>query len=342
MRTIQKILCICLIAIASGLQAQNNEYILSYIATYKQMALVEMQRTGVPACITLAQGILESQAGHSELAVSANNHFGIKCKSDWAGSVAYSDDDERNECFRSYQNVNESYKDHSDFLRSKPNYSFLFDINATDYKAWCNGLKKAGYATSPTYAQKLIRLIENYQLNSIVNTDIVSDKQDENLNTDSIPNIEIADEDAIAVIPIPTADHHSAIAEENVVIDYPQGVFQINHSKVLMIAGGTSLLSVAAQYKLSYAQLLSYNELDNSIDVLAVNQLIFLERKSKTGASEFYIVHPGETLYDIAQSAGIRLESLWQYNNFSAATTIQANQKIRLQPIVRKSLLSKK
>ncbi len=342
MRTIQKILCICLIAFANGLHAQDNAYILSYINTYKEMALGEMQRTGVPACITLAQGILESQAGQSELAVSANNHFGIKCKSDWMGSVAYSDDDERNECFRSYQNVNESYKDHSNFLRSKPNYSFLFDISTDDYKAWCNGLKKAGYATSPTYAQKLIRLIENYQLNNIVNIELSSDALNENLSSTLPPMVENVDEDAVAVNPITPIDNHTVQPDENVAIDYPQGVFQINHTKVLLINAGTSLLSVAAQYKLSYAQLLSYNELTNGMDILEKSQLIFLERKAKTGASEFYAVHPGETLYDIAQSEGVRLESLRQYNDFSVATAIEANQKIRLQPNGRQSLFSKK
>ncbi len=342
MQAIQKIICICLITIANGLKAQDNTFILSYISTYKQIAFEEMQRTGVPACITLAQGILESQAGKSKLAVYSNNHFGIKCKSDWMGSVTYSDDDERQECFRSYATVLDSYKDHSDFLRSRPNYAFLFDIHTDDYKAWCYGLKKAGYATSPSYAQRLIRLIENYELQSIEYIDVSAFQKETDSTVVISNNQERIDVDTVDTTTISTPYADAALGKEIIAKDYPDGVFEINHSKVLMIEKGTSLLSVAAQHQLSYAQLLSYNDLGNGLDILAQNQLIFLERKSKTGASEFYFVHPGETLYDIAQSEGIRLENLWQCNNFSAATSLHANQKIRLQPAVKKSLFSKK
>ena len=135
-----------------------------YIKEYKDLAIQEMNRTGIPASITLAQGILESDYGNSRLATEGNNHFGIKCHSDWNGKRIYHDDDRKNECFRKYASNYQSYKDHSRFLTSSRRYAFLFDYDRTDYKKWARGLKKAGYATSPTYASKLINLIERYQL----------------------------------------------------------------------------------------------------------------------------------------------------------------------------------
>ena len=141
----------------------NKDY-LDYIEKYYQLAVRQQKEYGIPASITLAQGLLESSAGKSTFAVNTNNHFGIKCH-DWKGDTYYMDDDEKNECFRKYDKVIDSYEDHSSYLKSKPRYSSLFQLNPTDYKGWAAGLKKAGYATDPSYATKLITLIENYQLN---------------------------------------------------------------------------------------------------------------------------------------------------------------------------------
>lgn len=135
-----------------------------YIEHYATLAVEEMYRSGVPASITLAQGLLESRYGLSELALKGNNHFGIKCHSNWAGKKMYHDDDRKGECFRMYASPEESFRDHSDFLRYRDRYKFLFDLEPTDYKGWAHGLKKAGYATDPAYPQKLIRLIEDYDL----------------------------------------------------------------------------------------------------------------------------------------------------------------------------------
>ena len=135
-----------------------------YIEHFATLAVEEMYRSGVPASITLAQGLLESRYGLSELAVKGNNHFGIKCHSNWNGKKMYHDDDRKGECFRMYSSPEESFRDHSDFLRYRDRYKFLFDLEPTDYKGWAHGLKKAGYATDPAYPQKLIRLIEDYDL----------------------------------------------------------------------------------------------------------------------------------------------------------------------------------
>ena len=134
-----------------------------YIDQFASLAVEEMYRTGVPASITLAQGLLESRYGLSELAVKGNNHFGIKCHNNWKGKKMYYDDDRRGECFRKYPSPEQSYRDHSDFLRYRDRYKFLFDYKITDYKAWARGLKKAGYATDPAYPSKLINLIEEYK-----------------------------------------------------------------------------------------------------------------------------------------------------------------------------------
>ena len=143
---------------------QNNQITIAYIAQYKAIAMKEMKRTGVPASITLAQGILESNSGESNLAKNHNNHFGIKCKSDWTGAKAYQDDDSKQECFRAYETAEVSFKDHSNFLKNRPNYVDLFLLDPVDDTAWAYGLKKAGYATAADYPKKLLKIIDDYEL----------------------------------------------------------------------------------------------------------------------------------------------------------------------------------
>src|SRR5450631_2124261 len=149
---------------APRLHAQNPDQVNAYINTYKFLAIAEMQRTGVPASIILAQGIHETSAGTSDLVIASNNHFGIKCKAGWTGQVVYHDDDARGECFRSYVDANDSYRDHSDYLSQTPRYAFLFKLSPEDYESWAYGLKKAGYATNLRYSQILIKLITDYDL----------------------------------------------------------------------------------------------------------------------------------------------------------------------------------
>jgi len=151
------------ITIQSG-WAQNNATTIAYIAQYKALAMKEMKRTGVPASITLAQAILESNSGESNLAKNHNNHFGIKCKSDWTGAKAYQDDDAKQECFRAYETAEVSFKDHSNFLKNRPNYVDLFLLDPVDDTAWAYGLKKAGYATATDYPKKLLKIIDDYEL----------------------------------------------------------------------------------------------------------------------------------------------------------------------------------
>jgi flagellum-specific peptidoglycan hydrolase FlgJ len=163
----KKLLYLILFAIISNASAnaQDTNAVQAYINTYKDIAIAEMKRTGVPAAITLAQGIHESGAGLGDLVSRSNNHFGIKCKSNWTGRTVKHDDDANQECFRAYDSASQSFVDHSNFLRNGSRYAFLFANEPTNYKAWAQGLKSAGYATNPKYAPMLIKLVEKYNLN---------------------------------------------------------------------------------------------------------------------------------------------------------------------------------
>lgn len=284
--------------------AQKNQVIQDYINNYKDLAIAEMQRTGVPASIKLAQGIHETMAGTSKLVLKSNNHFGIKCKSNWTGESVSHDDDARGECFRKYPSAGDSYRDHSDFLKNSQRYASLFALDPTDYEGWAHGLKKAGYATNPRYPAVIIKLVEEYNLQDY--TLIAMGKQApgrEEVVTTVVPQ----PTDAVVLAVNPTAE--PAVEKPA----YPAGEFQINETKVVFVTKGTSYLSIAQQYHVSLARLFEFNEMPEAETAVA-DQLVYLQRKRKTGKSDFHTVKPGETLRDIAQSEGIRLEMLLEYN----------------------------
>ncbi|GAO41321.1 glucosaminidase domain-containing protein [Flavihumibacter petaseus] len=301
--------------------AQPADVIQEYVNTYRAMAIAEMQRTGVPASITLAQGIHETEAGRSELVLKSNNHFGIKCKSVWTGAKVYHDDDARGECFRSYTDPYQSYQDHSDFLRNGSRYAFLFQLQPTDYKGWAHGLRKAGYATNPKYSQILIRLIETYDLQHY--TLIALGR-------------ETADFDLALKAPQGSSE---AVAENNaekviapIFPAYPAGRFEINETPVVFVKGGTSLLAVANQNGLTLSRLLEFNDMTpGEGDILADDQLVFLQRKRKTGVNAQHIVVPEETMYDIAQSEGVRYESILELNLLNAGQEPMPGEVINLR-----------
>src|SRR5450432_2407688 len=248
------ILFFLLITAVATVHAQRADDIVLYINTYKQIAIDEMQRTGVPAAIKLAQGIHETQAGTSELVRKSNNHFGIKCKNTWTGDKVYHDDDARAECFRSYMEPEQSYRDHSDFLKSSPRYAFLFQLDPTDYKAWANGLRQAGYATNYRYAQILVKLIEDYNLEQY--TLIAMGKlppSDETLASNC------GNTSSIVIQEVKPAVTGSAVVNEMpetkitlIRPDYPAGEFSINNTKVVFVKQGTGLLSVAEEHHISF------------------------------------------------------------------------------------------
>ncbi|HET7896269.1 MAG TPA: glucosaminidase domain-containing protein, partial [Flavisolibacter sp.] len=298
--------------------AQSRAQIQAYIDKYKDIAMAEMARTGVPASITLAQGIQETGAGTSDLVLKSNNHFGIKCKTEWDGDKVYHDDDARGECFRKYDDPALSYKDHSDFLRNRPYYTSLFNLDPTDYEAWAYGLKKAGYATNPKYAQILINLIRDYNLQDY--TLIVLGKKQPDENEPTWAKATTGTNNVVA----------ANNSEPSVKQIYPAGVFMINDTKVLFVAKGTSYLKVAEEHNLSLARLFEFNDMTNG-DVAEEDGLLYLQRKRKTGANEIHVVAAGETLYQVAQKEGIRLSSLLEYNFLGTTVQVAAGEKLYLK-----------
>lgn len=304
--------------------AQSSPVIKAYIETYKDIAISEMQRTGVPAAITLAQGIHETGAGTSDLVRRSNNHFGIKCKSDWKGESVSHDDDARGECFRKYNDPYESYRDHSDFLRYRPYYTALFKLDPTDYEGWAYGLKKAGYATNPKYPQILIKLIRDYNLQDYTLIALGKKTQDDDLVwTSNEQKNESAGEARLEVV-VPVQQFEAK--------NYPSGVFHINETKVVFVEKGTSFLKLAENYNLSLSRLFDFNDMEPG-DIAANDMLLFLQRKRKTGQNEFHTVAAGETLHGIAQLEGIRLENLLAYNQLKPGMQPATGEKLYLHSV---------
>ena len=316
-----------LIAFTVQAQKEKGE---AYVNAYKDLAMAEMLRVGVPASITLAQGILESQFGESDLAKVSNNHFGIKCKTEWTGAKTYHDDDEKAECFRVYNSVEESYKDHSDFLRNRPNYASLFTLEPTDYEGWAKGLKKAGYATSPVYPQKLLKVINDYNLQQY-SLAALAKKKETSVTTTTVTVIKETIEEPVkkgtntAVTMVPSYSVKKAVS-------YPAGIFSINHTKVIYVSEGTSLLSLANQYDIPLSKLITFNDLAN-MEILDADRLIFIEKKLKKGAVDFHMAAAGETLHDISQQEGIQLESLLEYNHLAKNAIISSGDRIFLRAV---------
>jgi LysM repeat protein len=302
MQNVRHFLLSFLVAVGSAAMAQQTDIIRNYIETYRDIAIAEMQRTGVPASIKLAQGIHETTAGTSDLVRRSNNHFGIKCKSNWTGESVSHTDDAPHECFRKYDEPSQSYKDHSDFLKGSSRYASLFNLDPLDYEGWAYGLKKAGYATNPRYPQVIIKLVETYQLQDY--TLIALGKMPPKEEMLAKTGIDNAMEDGSASV------NHSIQPKA----DYPSGEFRINDTKVIYATRGTSMLSIAQQYNVPLKRVFEFNELAET-ETLLKDQLVYLQRKRKTGDNEFHFVKPGETLQDIAQVEGIRMESLLEYNH---------------------------
>lgn len=321
----KKLVIILSLFLSLTCMAQSSADVREYINNYKELAMQEMQRTGVPASIKLAQGIHETSAGKSHLVLKSKNHFGIKCKSAWTGEKVYHDDDERGECFRSYVSSADSYMDHSNFLKGSERYSPLFQLDPTDYKSWAYGLKKAGYATNIKYSQIIIRLIEEYDLQqySLIALGKMA-PSGEIMAADRKQSAPVIRE-TVTLMETPKEELHEAERKS-----YPKGVFNINNTRVIFASSGSSLLGIAQQYDVSLSRLLDFNDIKGK-DILEKGQLLFLQRKRKVSTNEFHIVQRGETLYDIAQEEGIRLESLAGYNHLNYHMNPAPGEKLYLQ-----------
>jgi len=275
-----------------------------YISKFKDIAIQEMERSGIPASITLAQGIHESAYGNSRLAKSANNHFGIKCTKDWEGKKEYKWDDEaRKSCFRVYVSADDSYVDHTDFLLNRKHYAFLFDYERSDYKRWAKGLKKAGYATDPKYPDKLIKTIEKYKLAKY-------DKSTGILTYDTT-NVK-----GIKNLPIyASSGKHRTKPRSFFFKSYKPGFFRINGASYAISRKGESALAVAKRFGIPYKRFLKFNDLEDG-DNLMDYQPAYIQPKRATykGEETFYKVERDVTMYEIAQEFGIKLSNLLEFN----------------------------
>ena len=260
-------------------QTRNKQY-EDYIKKYRELAVEEMKKYHIPASITLAQGLLESGAGQSTLARKSNNHFGIKCGSDWRGKTVSHDDDARGECFRAYKHPKESYEDHSKFLAGRSRYASLFKLKITDYKGWARGLKKAGYATNPRYADQLIGIIELYELH----------KYDEK--------------------------NYLKWIKKN---PHPHQTYIANDLLYIVVRAGDSWKSISKEFDISQKKLRKYNDLYKGY-ALQVGDILYLEKKNKKADKEHivHVLRAGESMYSVSQKYGIRLKNLYKMNKMDA------------------------
>ncbi|HKI89408.1 MAG TPA: glucosaminidase domain-containing protein [Draconibacterium sp.] len=290
----------------SGQQAR-----LDYIRKYQLLAIKEMNRSGIPASITMAQACLESGDGNSELAKKSNNHFGIKCKSNWQGKRIYYDDDLKNECFRKYKTVEESYDDHTNFLSNNPRYSFLFELDPTDYRAWAVGLKKAGYATAHHYDKTLIKIIEDfklYRLDYKMSMDEINVYQQKRIGNDGISN-------TLTINPYRTHD-----------------VVNINGLKAVVVQKGDTYQVIAQEFGLKDWELYRFNDLPQGY-VPQANEVVYIHNK-KLRAPKGKLTHTaeaGETMHYISQLYGIKLKPLVSRNRMKMGEQPKPGQIIYLR-----------
>ena len=294
----------------------------AYINTYKDLAVSEMKRSGIPASITLAQGLLESANGNSRLAVKANNHFGIKCH-DWEGKKIYHDDNAKGECFRHYGSAKESYLDHTDFLMTRSRYAFLFEYKSTDYKNWAKGLRKAGYATNPKYPQLLIDLIERYDLYQY-DTGVAPSKKTavKNASTASAP----AKTSGSRSKGKPTESEFTIGVERH-------RVMENNRTEYILAREGDTYASLSKELDMMPWQLPKYNDASGTSKILQAGEFVYLQpkrRKAEKG-NETHVVREGETIHAISQKYGIRPASLYKLNRMAEGTEPETGTKLNLR-----------
>ena len=266
-----------------------------YVDMWRTTAVQQMIDYNIPASITLAQGILESGSGNSDLAKNAKNHFGIKCH-DWTGEKIYMDDDQKNECFRVYATDEESYVDHSLFLKDKKRYSALFSLEKTDYKSWAKGLKDAGYATNPKYPELLIEIIEDLKLNELDQLGIQNNELKPDLTADAKSTTNASSVDAVK---------HTVMTHDNKV-------------KYVIARKGDTFYRIAKEYELGLWQLYKYNDFGPKKDVLIEGDIVYIQPKRSKAKNKEIKLEKAMTLREVSQKEAVKLESLIKLNNISS------------------------
>jgi hypothetical protein len=284
----------------------------AYINTYKDIAISEMKRSGIPASITMAQGMLESDNGNSSLVTEGNNHFGIKCH-DWTGPGMYKDDDARNECFRKYKSAAESFRDHSDFLLSRQRYTSLFELKSTDYKSWAKGLKKAGYATNPSYADLLIKLIEENKLYYL--------DQD----------VAIADRSRSARSTAQKVSGQGQGPDFTINLN-KHPVYKRNDIEYTVVKNGDTFDKLGRELDMFTWELVKYNELSKD-SILHEGQILYLQPKHRRAerGKEIHTVQPGESIYTISQLYGVKTKHIRRLNRLSPDAVVQPGDILNLR-----------
>jgi hypothetical protein len=298
-----------LIASSMLFSQQNNESYLMYIEQYHGLAQQQQKEYGIPTSITLAQGLLESGAGKGFLSTSSNNHFGIKC-SDWEGEKVYYDDDQRGECFRKYNRVVDSYEDHSLFLVKRPRYASLFNLKQTDYEGWAFGLKSAGYATDPTYAYKLISIIEGYELHrfDLEQSGVNATKIKADNNTNSIyDNQTVPKETTVEVAHKEYLGKVSSYAAHE--------VKKVNGVLFVTSSGSDTYASIGDEFELSDERIRRYNDVGQTARLLPGKRVFIAAKKHK--APKECLTHricSGETMLTVSQDYGVKVVDLYRLN----------------------------
>jgi len=310
---------LAIVAISNCVVAQGDEKkvvpkkttIYEYIEYYKDIAICEMERSGIPASITLAQGIHESGCGNSKLATEANNHFGIKCHKGWMGNSYYQwDDDPAESCFRVYDNAELSYVDHSEFLITRKHYSFLFGYNRTEYEKWAKGLKKAGYATDPTYPEKLIGTIQKYKLSDY-------DLAMAPINLAKLDSAQIAPlrNPEVYVIPPNMARKFRYKKQSPLFATYKKGFFIQNGITYAIVQENETALEIATRFDIPYRKFLIFNDLVDGDRLINFQYCYLYPKKSRyKGDEQFHRVINNETMYEISQFYGLHLNGLLERN----------------------------
>ena len=315
-------LCLsCMAGVVNGQRITRQQY----IDQFAKMAIQEMNEFHIPASITMAQACLESGNGNSQLSQEANNHFGIKCNSSWTGPSVRKDDDARNECFRKYKTVIESYRDHSRFLTSSARYAFLFDYDIKDYKKWAYGLKKAGYATDPNYPVRLLKIIDEFQLHQL--DEYYNSKRDYT----SPGKKEIAYNGGNKRKGNRGIDNFSINPYE------ARNVERRNGAKAFMAKEGDTYEQIAQEFSMKEWEIFKYNDAKKG-DKLSRNTIVFLQTKrgSAPRGNDIHVMKKGETLWEVAQWYGIRLNTLYRKNRMAQGEEPVVGQNISLRKKVKK------
>jgi LysM repeat protein len=283
-----------------------------YIRRYSALAVEEMHRSGVPASITLAQGLLESGSGLSRLAKEGNNHFGIKCHVGWTGKTMYHDDDAKGECFRVYDSPEESFRDHSDFLRYRDRYKFLFDLERTDYKGWAYGLRRAGYATDPNYPAKLIKYIEQYDLARFDN---------------------LTPEEAAAMPAPPHKIEEPVLVSEEYSFAPERTLYSLNDVPFIYASEGETYASIARENHLFKSEVLRYNDLKGDPELLPGTIVYLAPKKNKApaGLDKYIVETDGEDFHAICQRFAVKEKAIRKLNHLSTPVVLHQLDELKLR-----------